>query len=267
MSQQEVVCEHQGDLAQGMLAGKRALITGGTSGLGRATALAFAKQGADVAIIGRNPERAQEVFQEIEAERSAPDVQKVWAQTVDVTQKEGVRRSVARLLEAWGGIDILVNNAGVTRDALLMKMTEEEWDCVMQTNLKSAYYLCQAVIRPMIKARSGKIINIASVIGLTGNPGQVNYAASKLGLIGLTRSLAKEVGARGICVNCIAPGFFETPMTEKLSEKQQAALLERIPLKRLGDPKEIAQAALFLASDLSNYITGQVLTVDGGMLA
>lgn len=267
MSRQEVVCENQSDLAQGLLAGKRALITGGTSGLGRATALAFAEQGAHVAIIGRNTERAQDVFQEIEAKRRSPEVQKVWAQTLDVTQKEAVTRSVGRLLETWEGIDILVNNAGVTRDALLMKMTEEEWDCVMQTNLKSAYYLCQAVIRPMIKARSGKIINIASVIGLTGNPGQVNYAASKLGLIGLTRSLAKEVGARGICVNCLAPGFFKTPMTERLSEKQQGALLERIPLKRLGDPKEIAQAALFLASDLSNYITGQVLTVDGGMLA
>ena len=250
-----------------LLIGKRALITGATSGLGKQIALYFAEQGADVAMIGRNPERARKTFLEVEKARFCTKTQKVWIETLDVASKEAVDQGVLRLMQAWGGVEILVNNAGVTRDQLLMKMTEDDWDCVIATNLKSVYNFCHALARPMLKARYGKIINLASVVGLTGNPGQVNYAASKAGIIGLTRALAKEFAARGICVNCIAPGFFETPMTAALSASQKEQLLGRIPMKRFGHPKEVAHAAFFLASYLSDYMTGQVLTIDGGMLA
>ena len=165
-----------------------------------------------------------------------------------------------------GRIDILVNNAGITRDNLLMKMTEEDWDRVIAVNLKSVYNTCQALVRSMLKARNGKIINITSVVGLNGNAGQANYAASKAGMIGFTQSLAKEVASRGICVNCIAPGFIKTPMTGVLTETQKEAIIKQVPMGRLGNPEEIAHAAVFLASSLSDYVTGQVLTVDGGMV-
>ncbi len=248
------------------LKGKRALITGGTSGLGKAIALVFAKQGASVAIMGTNAQRAEETAKLIEQQRASSE-QAVWFQTADVSKKADVNGAVEKLLTEWGSIDILVNCAGITRDKLFMKMGEEDWDAVMDTNLKSVYNLCHAFVRPMMKARRGKIINIASVIGLTGNPGQVNYSASKLGMVGFTRSLAKELGPRNICVNCIAPGFFKTPMTDALNEEQKQATLSRIPMGRLGNPEEIGFAAAFLASDMSDYITGQVLTVDGGMIA
>jgi len=210
---------------------KAAVVTGGTAGIGKEIALAFAKQGAHVAIFGTNAERATEVLEHL---------QKTYP--------------------------ILVNNAGITRDGLLMKMTEEDWDRVIAVNLKSVYNTCQALVRPMLKARSGKIINITSVIGLIGNAGQANYAASKAGMIGFTQSLAKEVASRGICVNCIAPGFIKTSMTDVLTDAQKEGILKQVPMGRLGSPEEIANTAVFLASDWSNYMTGQVLTVDGGMV-
>ncbi|MBF5059617.1 3-oxoacyl-ACP reductase FabG [Candidatus Neptunochlamydia vexilliferae] len=250
----------------GLLKGKRALITGGTSGLGKQIALTFAEEGADVAILGTNLERAKQVVETLEEFRTSPE-QRFWFDTVNVGKKEEVNPSVEHLLKEWEGVDILVNCAGITRDKLFMKMSEDDWDQVIETNLKSVYNLSHALVRPMMKARQGKIINITSVIGLTGNPGQVNYSASKLGIVGLTRSLAKELGPRNVNVNCIAPGFFETPMTDALTDEQKEAILKKVPMGRLGNPKEIAHAAVFLASDRSNYITGQVLTVDGGMIA
>jgi len=250
----------------GLLKGKRALITGGTSGLGKQIALTFAEEGADVAVIGTNRERAQQVVETLKELKKSPD-QRFWFGTVNVGNKQEVNEAVGSLLKEWGGVDILVNCAGITRDTLFMKMSEDDWDQVIETNLKSVYNLSHALVRPMMKARKGKIINITSVIGLTGNPGQVNYAASKLGMVGFTRSLAKELGPRNINVNCIAPGFFETPMTEVLSEEQRKGILDKVPMGRLGNPKEIAHAAVFLASHMSDYVTGQVLTVDGGMIA
>lgn len=247
------------------LKGKTALVTGGTAGIGKAIALEFAKSGASVAIFGTNAERAAEVVKEMQALQSNPE-QNFTAEIVNVAETKAVSDAIHKILGSWGKIDILVNNAGITRDTLLMKMTEEDWDEVLDVNLKSAYNTCQALVRPMLKAKSGKIINITSVVGLTGNAGQVNYAASKSGMIGLTKSLALEVATRGICVNCIAPGFIQTRMTDELSEAQKGAIMAKIPMARLGNPEDIAQAALFLASDLSNYITGQVLTVDGGMV-
>ena len=249
-----------------MLQGKKALITGGTSGLGRAIALMFASEGADVAIFGTNPKKAEEVVQKLQEAVASKD-QKIESDIVDVSQKASVDQAIDRLLASWGEVDILVNSAGITRDKLFLRMTEEDWDQVLDTNLKSIYNLCHALVRPMLKAKKGKIINISSVIGLMGNPGQVNYAASKLGMIGFTKSLALELASRGICVNCIAPGFFATPMTDALTEEQKEGILKKIPMGRLGNSIDIANAALFLASHMSDYITGQTITVDGGMLA
>lgn len=248
-----------------LLKGKTALITGGTAGIGKAIACLYAQQGADVAILGTNRERADQALKEIEAAKAAPS-QKTACYLVDVSKSKEVEEAVAKLLKDWGKIDILVNNAGITRDNLLMKMNEEDWNLVMDVNLKSVYHTCKALTRPMMKARQGAIINIASVIGLTGNAGQVNYAASKSGMIGFTKSLAKELASRGIRANCIAPGYIDTQMTGALSSSIKEAILEKIPMSRIGDPRDIAHAALFLASDLAGYITGQVLTVDGGMV-
>lgn len=249
-----------------ILKGKRALITGGASGLGKQIALTFASEGAHVAILGQHLKQSEEAVKEIQSKKDTTD-QMVWSELVDVSKKCEVDKAVTSLLTMWGGIDILINCAGVTKDKLFMKMEEEDWDLVIATNLKSVYNLSRAVIMPMIKKRKGKIINIASVIGLRGNPGQVNYAASKLGIIGLTRSLAKELALRNINVNCIAPGFFETPMTDVLTDEQKQEILKGIPMKRFGHPQEIANTALFLASEASDYITGQVVIVDGGMSA
>jgi 3-oxoacyl-[acyl-carrier protein] reductase len=248
-----------------LLKDKKALITGGTAGIGKEIALTFAKQGAHVAILGTNRENANQVLQELNQVKQFPE-QQFLVEIVNVTEKKSVEEMVQRLLAAWSTIDILVNNAGITRDNLLMKMSEEEWDHVLDVNLKSVYNLCQSLVRPMLKAKSGKIINISSVIGLTGNAGQVNYAASKSGMIGFTKALAQELATRGICVNCIAPGFIKTRMTDGLSDVQQEGILKKIPMGRMGHPQEIADAVLFFASPLSNYITGQVLTVDGGMV-
>ncbi|MFI5334305.1 MAG: 3-oxoacyl-ACP reductase FabG [Chlamydiales bacterium] len=248
-----------------LLKDKRALVTGGTAGIGKEIALRFAKEGAHVAIFGTNTERAKEVMQELELVRVFHE-QKFAAEVVNVADKKSVEEALERLLKTFGAIDILVNNAGITRDNLLMRMSEEEWDEVIDVNLKSVYNTSQALIRAMLKARSGKIINISSVVGLTGNAGQVNYAASKSGMIGFTKALAQELASRGICVNCIAPGFIKTRMTDALTDPQKEMILKKIPMGRMGDAREIADAAVFLASPLSNYITGQVLTVDGGMV-
>lgn len=248
-----------------LLKGKLALITGGTAGIGKAIACLYAEQGADVIILGTHPERSQQALKEIEARKANPE-QKCACYLVNVSQSKEVDKTVEEILKTHGKIDILVNNAGITRDNLLMKMSEEDWDLVLDVNLKSVYNTCRALARPMIKARSGVIINISSVIGLTGNAGQVNYAASKSGMIGLTKSLAKELASRGIRANCIAPGYIETQMTEGLAPAVKEAVIAKIPMSRIGQPLDIAHAALFLASDFASYMTGQVLTVDGGMV-
>ena len=248
-----------------LLKGKKALITGGTAGIGQEIALCYARQGASVAICGTNLERAQAVLQELKQIQVFPE-QQFEAIIVNVSDKQSVDQEIQKLVEAWGNIDILVNNAGITRDGLLMRMTEEDWDAVIDTNLKSVYNTCQALVRPMLKAKKGKIINITSVVGLTGNAGQVNYAASKSGMVGFTKSLAQELATRGICVNCIAPGFIQTRMTDVLTDTQKEGILKKIPMGKMGCPQDIANAAVFLASHLSDYMTGQVLTVDGGMV-
>ena len=248
-----------------LLKGKNVIITGGTAGIGKQIALTFALQGANVAIFGRSEERAKQVIEELEKAKIFPD-QEFHAEIVNVGDKASIESAIQDLLSKWGQIDILINNAGITRDGFLMKMKESDWDEVIEINLKSVYNTCQALVRPMMKARSGKIINISSVVGLTGNAGQVNYAASKSGIVGFTKALAQELATRGICVNCIAPGFIDTSMTGALNETQKESILRKIPMGRIGDPEEIANAALFFASDMSSYVTGQVLTVDGGMV-
>lgn len=242
---------------------KTAIVTGGTAGIGKEIAVAFAREGAHVAIFGTNAERAAEVLAYLQ--QTYPH-QKFIVKLTDVSNKAAMDQAIAEILAAFGKIDILVNNAGITRDGLLMKMSEDDWDRVIAVNLKSVYNACQALVRPMLKAKGGKIINISSVVGLNGNAGQTNYAASKAGMIGFTQSLAKEVASRGICVNCIAPGFIKTAMTDVLTDAQKVGILNQVPMGRLGTAEEIANAAVFLASDWSNYITGQVLTVDGGMV-
>lgn len=248
----------------GLLKGKSALITGGTAGIGRSIARLFAEQGADVAIMGTHGGRSQEALREIEEARESPD-QKMLSLLLDVSQSKEVEEAIEKLLAAFGKCDILVNNAGITRDNLLMRMSEEEWDRVIAVNLKSVYNTCRSLARSMMKNRSGSIINISSIIGLTGNAGQVNYAASKSGMIGFTKSLAKELASRNVRANCIAPGYIETQMTEVLAAPIKETILSKVPLGRIGQPRDVAHAALFLASDLSNYITGQVIAVDGGM--
>lgn len=248
-----------------LLKGKKALVTGGTAGIGREIALTFAKQGADVAIFGTHAQRAELVLEEMRAVARS-DSQSFLAFTKDVSSKSAVEEALESLLASWKQIDILVNNAGITRDGLLMRMSEDDWDQVIDVNLKSVYNFSQGLIRPMMKARGGKIINISSVVGLMGNAGQTNYAASKAGMIGFTKALAKEVASRGICVNCVAPGFIITRMTETLTGDQKESLQKQIPMGRLGSPEDVANACLFLSSTLSDYITGQVLTVDGGMV-
>ncbi len=248
-----------------MLRGKKALITGGTAGIGRQIAIVFAKQGASVAIFGTNRERGVKVVEELQSCR-VDEGQEFLFEPVNVSSKQETEMVIQKVLEKWEKIDVLVNNAGITRDGLLMKMSEQDWDEVIDVNLKSVYNTSQTLIRSMLKRKSGKIINISSIVGLTGNPGQANYAASKSGIIGFTKALAQEVATRGINVNCIAPGFIETAMTEKLTEQQKSEILKKIPMSRIGTPQDVADVALFLASDASNYITGQVITVDGGMV-
>lgn len=248
-----------------LLKGKKALVTGGTAGIGKAIAALFAEHGADVAIFGTNKERAEQALKEIDAAKADPS-QKTASFLLDVSKPKEVDQAVEQLLKEWGSVDILVNNAGITKDNLLMRMSEEDWDQVLNVNLKSVFNLCRSLARPMMKARSGVIINISSVIGLTGNAGQINYAASKSGMIGFTKSLAKELASRNVRANCIAPGYIETQMTDALNDAIKGAILEKIPMNRIGKPRDIAHAALYLASDLASYVTGQCLTVDGGMV-
>jgi 3-oxoacyl-[acyl-carrier protein] reductase len=249
-----------------LLENKKALITGGTRGIGRAIAEQFVKEGASVWIVGTNEAKGLVALEALKALSVAHD-QTFHFSPLNVGDHLLVQGMIETLYKTWGNVDVVVNCAGVTRDNFLMKMSEEDWDEVLNVNLKSVYNICHGVIKPMMKARRGKIINITSVIGLTGNAGQVNYAASKFGLVGFTRSLAIEVAKRGISVNCIAPGFIDTDMTSGLTETQKEEILRKVPMQRLGTSEEIAQVALFLASAMSDYITGQVITVDGGMLA
>jgi 3-oxoacyl-[acyl-carrier protein] reductase len=238
-----------------------AVVTGAGRGIGRAIALKFANEGADVVVISRTQENSEKVAAEIRALG-----RKAWAHAVDVADAAAVNAAAEKILAEADKVDILVNNAGVTRDGLLMRMSDADWDTVLNTNLKGAFLVTKAFSRAMIKARTGRIINISSVIGLIGNAGQCNYAASKAGLIGFTQSAAKELAGRGITVNAIAPGFIETDMTAELKEEMKAALLKQIPLGCLGQAEDIAGAALYLASPAARYVTGQVLTVDGGMV-
>lgn len=246
----------------GRLKEKIVVITGGTSGIGKAIAKRFAIEGATVLLIGTNEEKGQRAIEEINSE-TTKDSASFFA--CDVSNFSTVQDTFTELFKKFGRIDVLVNNAGITRDQLLMKMTEEDWDRVLDVNAKSCFNCCKAIVRPMMKQRKGKIINTTSVIGLTGNIGQFNYAASKAALIGMTKSLAKELAQRSIQVNAIAPGYVNTEMTDKLPENLKEEIMKRIPLGRIGNPDDIAQAALFLASDMSDYITGQCIVVDGGM--
>jgi 3-oxoacyl-[acyl-carrier protein] reductase len=238
-----------------------AVVTGAGRGIGRAIALKFAAEGADVVCVSRTQENSDKVAAEIRALG-----RKAWAQAVDVADANAVNAAAEKILAGCGRVDILVNNAGVTRDNLLMRMSEAEWDAVLNTNLKGAFLFTKAFSRALIKQRSGRIINVASVIGLIGNAGQSNYAASKAGLIGFTKSVARELASRGITANVLAPGFIETDMTAGLKEELRAGILGQIPLGSFGQPGDIANAAVFLASPAARYITGQVLAVDGGMV-
>lgn len=245
--------------------GKTALVTGGTAGIGKAIATALASRGANVVIFGTNAERAKKAVSEIESARLDPS-QKVLSFLVNVADFKQVEEKIQEVLNLFDNVDVLVNNAGITKDSLLMRMKEEDWDEVLAVNLKSIYNTCKSLARSMMKAKSGSIINITSVIGLTGNAGQVNYAASKAGMIGFTKSLAKEFASRGIRANCVAPGYIETQMTEDLPLNVKEGIIKQVPLGRIGQPEDIAEAVCFLAGDASRYITGQVLAVDGGMV-
>ena len=243
------------------LEGKACLVTGGSRGIGKAIALSFAKAGADVAITyARSSEAAEAVKAEIEA--LGQKAKCIQADAVDFTQAEAV---INEIVSDWGKVDVLVNNAGITKDNLIMRMSEEQWDDVITTNLKSIFNYSKAAARPMMKNRGGSIINMSSVVGLTGNAGQSNYSASKAGIIGFTKSYAKELASRGIRANVIAPGFITTDMTDALSEKVMDGIKAVTPLGRAGEAQEVADACMFLASDMSSYITGEVIRVDGGM--
>ena len=242
--------------------GQVAIVTGAGRGIGRAIALRLASEGARVACVSRSEENATKTKNEINDTRS--DAAKAYA--VDVADHAAVQKIGARILEDFGRSDILVNNAGVTRDALAMRMSLEDWDDVINTNLRGAFSFTHALVRAMTKQRNGRIINISSVIGLMGNAGQTNYGASKAGLIGFTKSLARELASRNITVNAVAPGFVITDMTAGLSEKIKDAIHSKIPLGRTGTPEDIAAAVAFLASPEAAYITGQVLCVDGGIV-
>ncbi|NRG30311.1 3-oxoacyl-[acyl-carrier-protein] reductase [Niallia circulans] len=243
------------------LAGKVAVVTGASRGIGKSIALELAKQGADVVVnYAGSVDRANEVVKEIEAlGRKAMSIQ------CDVSDSDAVNAMMKEVLDAFGSLDILVNNAGITRDNLLMRMKDSEWDDVINTNLKGVFLCTKAVTRPMMKQRKGRIINITSIVGVTGNPGQANYVAAKAGVIGFTKTTAKELAQRNITVNAIAPGFITTDMTDKLTEEVKNGMLTQIPLGQFGKPEDIANAVVFLASDESSYITGQTFHIDGGM--
>lgn len=240
------------------LTGQTALVTGGTRGIGLAVAKRLVEAGARVAVMSRNADDARAVASEL-----GDDMIGVGC---DIADPQQVEAAVAEVADQLGGIDILVNNAGFTRDNILLRLGQEDWDDVLATNLTGVFHMTKAVIKGMMKRRAGRIINMTSVIGITGNKGQANYAASKAGLIGFTKSVAREYASRNILVNCIAPGFIDTALTSGLPPEAQEALLSGVPLGRLGQPDDVAGAVLFLASDLAAYVTGQVLVVDGGMV-
>ncbi len=242
------------------LNGKVALVTGAAQGIGKAVTLLLARQGADVIVADVNIEKAEETAKEVEALG-----RQAMAAKVDVTRLQEVEQMVEEGVRRFGKIDILINNAGIARDKLILRMTEEDWDAVLGVNLKGTFNCTKAVIKHMSRQRSGKIVNIASVSGEMGNPGQANYAASKAGVIGLTKTIAREFAQRGINVNAIAPGYIQTPMTDALPEKAKEELNRMIPMERLGTPEDVAQAVLFLVSEASSYITGNVLKVNGGI--
>ena len=239
--------------------GQTALITGAGRGIGKTIAVKLAESGLDIAIADMNPV-SDDVFREIEEYGT-----KCLAFQLDVTDVESVDSVVKKIIDETGGIHILVNNAGITKDNLFMRMKPEQWSQVIDVNLNGVFYVTKAVIRTMVKQHSGRIINISSVVGFSGNPGQVNYSSTKSGLIGFTKSLSREVGTRGITVNAVAPGFINTAMTQALNESQQQAILNQIPLGRMGEAEDIANAVAFLASEEASYITGTVLHVNGGM--
>ena len=239
------------------LTGKRALVTGATGGIGGAAAAALKAQGATVALSGTRAERLDALAAEMG--------DGVHALPCDLSDAAAVDALPKQAAEAMGGVDILVNNAGVTRDNLFMRMSDKEWEAVLRVNLSAAFRLSRGVLRGMMKARWGRIVSVTSIVGVTGNPGQANYAASKAGLIGMTKSLAAEVASRGVTANCVAPGFIETAMTDALSDDQKAKLLGAIPAGRMGASEDIAAAVVWLASDEARYVTGQTLHVNGGM--
>ncbi|WP_404409107.1 3-oxoacyl-[acyl-carrier-protein] reductase [Jeotgalibacillus malaysiensis] len=244
------------------LEGKNAIVTGASRGIGRSIAIELAKNGANVVVnYSGNEEKAKETAKEVEAAGTKALVFKA-----DVSNADDVQAMLKETISTFGSIDILVNNAGITKDNLLMRMKEADWDQVMDINLKSVFLTTKAAARPMMKQRRGKIINVSSIVGVMGNAGQANYVASKAGVIGLTKTSAKELAPRGITVNAVAPGFIETDMTGELSEDVQAAMKQMIPLERFGQPEDIAKAVVFLASDDADYITGQTIHIDGGMV-
>ncbi len=244
-----------------ILANQVAVVTGAGRGIGRAIALKFALNGADVVCVSRTVENSEKVAEEVRVLG-----RRAWALAVDVSDSAAVSAAAETILTAAGRVDILVNNAGVTRDGLFMRMSEADWDTVLNTNLRGAFLFTKAFSRAFMKQRQGRIINIASVIGLIGNAGQSNYAASKAGLIGFTKSVAKDLGSRSVTCTAIAPGFIQTDMTSVLDEKIREALLKQIPLGSFGEADDVAEAALYLSGPGGRYVTGQVLTVDGGMV-
>lgn len=240
---------------------KVALVTGGAQGIGRQICLAFAREGANIVIGDINPEQARKTKQEIEALG-----RKAEAEELDVTNYAKVQNTLNKILDKFKKVDILVNNAGITRDNLILRMSEADWEAVIKVNLTGTFNCIKAVSRAMLKQRAGKIINIASIVGLLGNAGQANYTASKAGIIALTKTTAKELGSRNINVNAVAPGFIQTRMTEGLAKDTKAKMLSEISLGRLGNPEDVARVCLFLASEEANYITGQTIVVDGGVV-
>jgi 3-oxoacyl-[acyl-carrier protein] reductase len=238
-----------------------AVVTGAGRGIGQAIAVNLAAAGADVAAVDLKVEFCAETVQKVQALG-----RKAWAVAANVADAASVEAAVEQILAATGKVDILVNNAGITKDGLLMRMSEADWDAVLDINLKGTFLFTKALVRSFLKQRSGRIVNIASVIGLMGNAGQCNYGASKAGVIGFTKSCAREVASRGITVNAIAPGFIQTAMTDKLTQEQKDAIIKQIPLASLGQPEDVADAVLFFASPAARYVTGQVLPVDGGMV-
>ncbi|MFW6215146.1 MAG: 3-oxoacyl-[acyl-carrier-protein] reductase [Alkalispirochaetaceae bacterium] len=244
-----------------LLEGRKALVTGGSRGIGREIVRTFLRNGADVFYISRSPGDSLEEFSSIAEEEGRRIVYKEG----NVGDEETISRVIEEVLEESGGLDVLVNNAGITRDGLVFRMNAEDWAEVLNINLTSAFYICKIVARHMIKRRVGSIINVTSIVGIIGNAGQTNYSAAKAGLIGFTKSLAREVAGRNVRVNAIAPGYIETDMTERLTDEQRDSLIRQIPMGRVGTPEEVAKGCLFLGSELSSYVTGQVLHTTGGL--